>query len=126
MSTAIPPRQPSAVSSRHQKVRPAIVDVAPIVLATVVVLWLTWSARAKDAGLTQELSGGAVSAVIIGGFGNALLFSWFQAGELKRRSNLSYVIPAWAPQRVAVVFVLLGWAAALLCSYWLGLSWSRR
>lgn len=123
-----PPKKlpPPVVQQQREKVRPAITDVAPLVLSTAAVVWLVLQARADDAGATIEISSYAVLAVAIGGFLNSILFSWFQSGEMRRLSDPSYVIPSWSPQRVAVVLMLLSWSSCLLCAFWIGLSWSRR
>lgn len=117
---------PPVAQSTTARVRPARADLAPLVLSTGIVMWLVLAARGSGAGSTIEISTHATAAVVVGGFLNSVLFSWFQSGEMKRLANPSYVIPSWSPKRIAVVLMLVSLASCLLCAFWIGLSWSRR
>jgi hypothetical protein len=97
-----------------------------LALSTSVILFLVALARRDGAGDTADLSRPAIFAVILGGIFNTGLLTWFRSGQMKRLSDRTKTVPAWRPALVASILVLIGWAACLVASYWLGLSWSRR
>jgi hypothetical protein len=117
---------PPVAQGTTARVRSARADIAPLALSTGIVIWLVLSARSSAAGSSIEISTHTTAAVIVGGFLNSVLFSWFQSGEMKRLANPSYVIPSWSPKKVAVLLMLVSLVSSLLCAFWIGLSWSRR
>jgi hypothetical protein len=90
--------------------------VLPLLLAAVVsaaavaALLAGWF---DDAGSTTQISRLTIAGWLLGAIAAPALFAWFRSGDMKARSDIRFVEPAWRPSRIAALVAVIGWFASI-------------